>query len=163
MAYQFGQKGFLSLDCDVVDYRETSLKDSNGLPYGDINSYMNVDFRAAVNLRVGGEYRLTDNVSLRAGAAWYESPVKKTLETSNTFIPTAGTIPQYSVEKDTYYLSGGIGYHVGGFFLDAALQRQMRKENFYNFFDGTDNASYPKYAELSTNKNKLIVTTGFKF
>ena len=163
IAYQLGQKGFISMDWDVVDYRETTLKDADGIPYRDTNDFMNEDFRVASNIRLGGEYRLTDNVSLRAGTAWYQSPVKKAVETSNTPIITAGTTPQYSIEKDTYYLSCGLGYRTGGFFLDAALQRQIRNENFYNYYDSNLNADYSKYAELTTNKTNLIVSMGFKF
>jgi len=160
-AYQFGQKGFLSLDWDVVDYREITLKDADGLPYGDTNGWIDEDFRAASNVRLGGEYRLTDNVSLRGGAAWYQSPVKSSVETGNIPIATAGTTPQYSIEKDTYYLSCGIGYRTGAFFLDAALQQQMRNEHFYNYFDESSNLS--KYSKLTTNRNSLIVSMGVKF
>lgn len=162
-AYQFGQKGFLSLDWDIVDYREIQLKDADGYPYDDANSYMYQDFRVSSNLRLGGEYRLTDNVSLRGGAAWYQSPVQSNLAKDNVEIATVGTTPQYGIEKDTYYLSCGAGYHSGGFFLDAALQRQMRKENFFNFYDSSTTNSEPKYAELSSNKTNLVFTLGFKF
>ena len=162
-AYQFGQKGFLSLDWDMVDYREITLKDADGLPYGDTNGWIDQDFRVASNVRLGGEYRLTDNVSLRGGAAWYQSPVKSSVETGNVPIVTAGTTPQYSIEKDTYYLSCGIGYRSGAFFLDAALQQQMRNEHFYNYYDGTANADYSKYSILSTNRSNLIVSLGLKF
>jgi len=169
VAYQFGDKGFLSLDWDVVDYREIVLKDIDGVPFGDTNENMQNDFRAASNIRVGGEYRLTDNVSLRAGAAWYQSPVKSIVEDNNLYVTTAGTIPQYGVEKDTYYVSCGLGYRTGAFFLDAALQRQMHNEHFYNFYDGTTPADYEnyvpysKYSMLKTNKTNLIVSMGFKF
>jgi len=162
-AYQFGDKGFLSLDWDVVDYREAKLKDADGVPFDDTNSMIDSDFNAVSNIRLGGEYRVTENVSLRAGTAWYQSPVNNSLETDNTYIVTAGTTPQYSIEKDTYYLSGGIGYRTGAFFMDAALQRQMRNEHFYHFFDGTEDANYTKYAELKTNRTNLVVSMGFKF
>ncbi|MDD4972266.1 MAG: outer membrane protein transport protein [Paludibacter sp.] len=163
VAYQFGKKGFISLDWDVVDYKAMVLKNANGRPDAEINGYINEDFRAASNVRLGGEYRLTDNVSLRAGAAWYQSPVKSTLEENNTYVVTAGTTPQYGVEKDTYYLSGGVGYRSGAFFLDAALQHQMHLEHFYNFYDETLNANDSKYAELNTNKTNLLVSFGLKF
>jgi len=164
MAYQIGNKGFLSLDWDVIDYRETALKSADGVPYGDTNSYMDEDFRVVSNLRLGAEYRLTDNVSLRGGTAWYQSPVKTSLEKNNTYVYTAGTTPQYGVVKDTYYLSCGLGYRTGGFFLDAALQNQFHNENFYNFYDGSSaSTTYNKYSELKTNRTSIIVSTGFKF
>jgi len=163
MAYQFGKTGFISMDWDVVDYRETTLKDADGVPFGDLNGYMNDDFRAASNLRLGGELRVSDNFSLRAGTAWYQSPVKASLENNNTYVGTAGTTPQYSIEKDTYYASCGFGYHSGAFFLDAALQEQMRSEHFYNFYDEATNVSYKKYADLSSNKTNVVVTVGLKF
>jgi len=162
-AYQFGEKGFLSIDWDVVDYRQAKLKDADGVPFDDTNAMIKSDFNAVSNIRLGGEYRVTENVSLRAGTAWYQSPVNSALETDNSYIVTAGTTPQYSIEKDTYYLSCGIGYRTGAYFMDAALQRQMRNEHFYNFYDETADANYSKYAELKTNRTNMVVSMGFKF
>jgi hypothetical protein len=163
VAYQFGKKGFLSLDWDIVDYKEMKLNSSDGIPFDDTNSMIGGDFKAVSNLRLGGEYRLSESVSLRGGAAWYQSPVNSSLEKLNYEVLTPSTTPQYGIVKDTYYLSCGIGYRTGGFFLDAALQNQYHNENFYNYYDPTENANYKKYSKLTTSRTNLIVSLGFKF
>lgn len=159
-------KGFISLDWDIVDYTEMKLKDAGGIPFN--SEYISEDFRVASNVRIGGEYRLNENVSLRAGGAWYQSPVSTSLEKLNAegaynYVSTAGTTPQYSIEKDTYYVSCGIGYHSGNFFFDAACQNQMRREHFYNYFDGTVDADYKKYSKLSCDRTQLVFTAGLKY
>jgi len=162
MAYFFGKKGLVSLDCDVVDYREMTLKDEDGIPYDDTNSDIYNHMRLTKNLRLGGEYRLTDNVSLRAGAAWYESAYKKNSTESNPTIYTAGTTPYYSFDTGTRYLSAGIGYRTGSFFLDAALLHQSIGENFFDFLD-TSTISSDKYASLTSNRLNAVVSMGFRF
>jgi hypothetical protein len=162
-AYQFGQKGFISMDWEIVDYREIELKDADGYPYEDTNSNMYQYFRAASHLRLGGEYRLNDNISLRGGAAWYQSPMSSSFNENTTAFTTAGTTPHYEIYKDTYYLSCGAGYRSGCFFMDAALQRQMCSADFYNFYDNTITTDQPKYSKLDSNKTNLIFTFGYKF
>jgi long-subunit fatty acid transport protein len=162
-AYQIGEKALVSFDCELVDYDNIMLKYTDGSPMSDVNGYINEDFRTVANLRLGTEYRLSDNFSIRAGGAMYESPVKSSVEESNLEIVTAGTTPQYEIYKNTYYASGGVGYHDGGFFLDAALQYQMNRSHFFNFYDSNTLDTAPKYAQLNTNKTNLVLTTGFKF
>lgn len=163
LAYQLGEKGFLSVDWDVIDYRDNKMKSEDGVPFSDLNQIMNEDFKATSNIRIGGEFRVSENISLRAGGAWYQSPVNNALEAENLKVATAGTTPQYSIEKDTYYTSCGIGYRTGAFFLDAAFQRQMRNEHVYNFYDENDPTSYDKFAVLKTNRDNLVVSMGFRF
>lgn len=165
-AIMFGKKGILSIDCEVVDYRGISLKSTSGFPYDDANSDIDDHMQNTLNLRGGGEYRVTDNISLRAGIAFYGSAYKNNMTADNTYIETVGTTPYYAFDLGTTYLTGGIGYRTGSFFLDAALVNQSSIENFYNFYDSdvtnatrTDNA----YATVNNNKINAVVSTGFRF
>ncbi|MDP4277805.1 MAG: hypothetical protein Q8914_09260 [Bacteroidota bacterium] len=162
MAYFFGKKGLVSLDCDVIDYREMTLKNEDGIPYDDTNTDISNHMRLTTNIRLGGEYRLTENVSLRAGTAWYQSAYKENSTKNNTTIYTAGTTPYYSFDTGTRYLSAGIGYRTGSFFLDAAVLQQSIGENFFDFLD-LSTISSDKYASLTSNRLNAIVSMGFRF
>ncbi|HET9570150.1 MAG TPA: hypothetical protein VFP20_01915 [Bacteroidales bacterium] len=159
-AYQFENKGLFSVDFECVDSRSTDLKSGDGFEMEDINYYMENDFKLSYNVRVGGEMRLTDNVSARLGAAYYMSPLVSQVETYD--IATAYTSPEYSVVKSTWYGSMGLGYRSGAFFADAALQERVSNEHFYNFCD-MSNINVPKFADLSRRKMNLVLTAGFKF
>jgi long-subunit fatty acid transport protein len=168
LAYFFGKKGIISMDWDIIDYRETQLKNESGFPWDDKNDDIYNHMRVAKNVRIGGEYRLTDNVSLRAGTAWYQSAYRKDMTASNPMIWTAGTTPHYSFDTGSRYFSGGIGYRTGSFFLDAALMSQTNSENFFNFFDSVDqiggvDRTDDKYASVNTRKITFLFSTGFRF
>ena len=159
-AYQFENKGLLSVDFDYVDNRSTTLKNASGFEMTDINDYMNFDFQKSYNLRIGGEMRMTDNFSLRLGGAYYMSPLISNLETFD--IATAYTRPEYTMVKSTMYASAGAGYRSGAFFLDAALQDRISNEHFYNFCDMSATTDV-KYAVLTRDKINVVMTAGFKF
>lgn len=159
-AYQFENKGMISFDADFIDHRNTTLKNANGYEMSDINGWMNYDFKRSYNFRLGGEMRVTDNFSARAGAAYYMSPLISNL--GNFDIATAYTRPEFSMVNSTMYASLGAGYRSGAFFLDAALQERLTDEHFYNFCDMSD-ISQVKYATVSNDKVNLVVTAGYKF
>lgn len=161
-AYQFGDKALISMDWDIIDYREIKLKNENGVPYDDTNSYIREDMRTTTNFRLGGEYRLNENISLRAGTAWYQSACKDNLTKDNAQIVTAGTTPEYAFDKGVRYTTLGVGYRTGAFFLDVALMNQKSSENFFNFYDSSNN-DQDKYASLSTKKTNLLFSVGFRF
>lgn len=161
-AYQIGKKAIISMDFDIIDYRETKLKNYDGVPWDDTNSDMQKHFRSTTNFRLGGEYRLNENVSLRAGTAWYSSANRTSNSSNNIEVVTAGTAPNYSFDKGSRYTSFGIGYRTGSFFLDVATINQRVAENFFNFFD-SGTSSDTKYADLKTSKSNINVSLGFRF
>jgi long-subunit fatty acid transport protein len=162
VAYQFGKKALISMDWDIVDYREAKLKSENGVPYDNINSYTYDDMHTATNFRLGGEYRLSDNISLRAGTAWYQASGKKNLTEDNVEIYAVGTTPQYALDRGTRYLSCGLGYRTGAFFIDAAVIRQNASENFFDFYDSSNHGE-DKYATLDTKRTNISLSVGFRF
>jgi hypothetical protein len=161
-AYQIGKKAIVSMDIDVIDYRETKIKNENGVPLDNRNSDIQNHFRSTTNFRLGGEYRLNDNVSLRAGTAWYSSANDYNNTSRNVKVNTVGTTPNYSFDKGARYTSLGIGYRTGSFFLDVATINQTVAENFFNFFDAGSSTD-AKYAELKTSKSNINVSLGFRF
>jgi long-subunit fatty acid transport protein len=159
-AYMFQNKGLVSVDFDYVDNRNTTMKNSSGFEISDINNYMDYDFQKSYNLRIGGEMRVNDNISIRLGGAYYMSPLISNLDTYD--IATAYTRPDYTMVNSTIYASMGIGYRSGAFFLDAALQDRLSNEHFYNFCDMMPSNDV-KYATMNREKMNMVVTAGFKF
>lgn len=162
-AYQFGNRGLLSLDVDYVDNRNTKMLNSMGYEMTDINYYIENDFQESYNIRLGGEMRLNDNFSARLGAAYYMSPMISNLEIYD--IATAYTMPDYSIVKSTMYASLGAGYREGAFFMDVALQDRISNEHFFNFCEIiVDNQTFaPTYSNLTRDRLSLVMTAGFKF
>lgn len=159
-AYQFGNKGLLSMDIDWIDSRSMNMKSGDGFEMDNINYYLENDFKTSCNIRIGGEMRLTDNFSARMGAAYYMSPLVANLETMD--IATAYTRPEYSMVKSTMYASMGVGYRSGAFFTDVAVQERLSNENFFNYCDLSKD-SQSNYATLTRDKVNLVITAGFKF
>ena len=82
-AAQLGQVGLFSVDYEIVDYRKIRMRNSSGYPFTDVNSDINSYFRLGYNLRLGSEIRLNKQFSLRAGYAFYQSPVANHIERNN--------------------------------------------------------------------------------
>lgn len=162
-AYMFGQRAILSFDCDVVDYREMTLKYENGMPYDDTNESIDDHFKTAYNMRLGAEYRLNDNISARAGIASYDQAYLKNRARANTFVGTAGTTPYYAFDKVATFITGGLGYRSGTFTLDAAVTNRKTGEQFFPYFDAAPASAEKKYADVKKNRLNLAVTAGFRF
>lgn len=161
-AYQFGKQGLLSVDVDVVDYAGINLQDANGAEYGYINDAMTAHFKEALNIRVGGEWRMTDNFSARLGGAISMSPIVSTI--GEDYIDTPFTRPDYTMPMNALYASMGLGYRSGAFFADVALQEKISNERFYNYYDDISIAAGdPTFANLTSNRTNFVFTAGIKF
>ena len=74
LAYQFGKIGILSMDLERVDY--STMRFNNTSEFKDVNDSIQKQYKAALNLRFGGEIKL-GAIALRAGYAIYGSPFVK--------------------------------------------------------------------------------------
>jgi long-subunit fatty acid transport protein len=166
LAYLFGQKGLISFDCEVVDYREMGLRDINGFPYDDTNASINNHMQTVYNMKLGGEYRITDNLSLRAGTAWFGAAYRDNMTADNTYVRAVGTTPHYAFDKGSRYYTGGLGYRNGAFFMDAAIANQQLTEDVFPFYDEPvygENRTDNRYATIKTNRLNVVFSAGFKF
>ena len=110
-AYIFGKKGLLSLDVSAKDYSSTRLKPKRDPIFNSINTDMKNGLKTAIEVRLGGEYRIKQ-ISLRGGYHFDESPYKKDV--------TLGDLTGYSA---------GIGYSFGESRVDLAYSYEYRKMN----------------------------------
>ena len=57
--------------------------------------------------KIGGEFRITPQISARLGYAYQTSPVKSEYR-SGREIPTAGTLTMFTLDRETNYFTVGI-------------------------------------------------------
>lgn len=145
-AYVIGKKGLISVDYEVLDYSTSKIRNgSDGYNYASENTTIGQAYRSVGNLHLGGEYRLNNSFSLRAGYENYPNALKSSY--SN------GMTNKYST------ISAGFGFSEGGFFLDAAYKHAMG-DNYYKFYPDPNATEMVKY---SNSQNNVILTLGYKF
>ncbi len=159
MAGVIGTKAIISADYELTNYGNMKLYDRDGRDFStDPNSYVKKFFRTASTVRVGAEYRFTDQFSGRVGYAWMQSPVKKEVKVSDDYIITDGrAITQYALDGDAHYITYGLGYKITPqFYTDIAFVMKSQKDDFYAF-DFSDKTTF------KTNNFQGLLTVGYKF
>lgn len=143
MAYLFGKKGLLSLDVSRKDYSTTRFKPKNEYPFAGptgLNQYFNNNLDNAVEVRVGGEYKIKQ-VSLRGGYHFDQSPYK----VDQTF----GDLTGYSA---------GVGYSFGENKIDLAYSYEYRNMN-----QALVSSGMPDPARISRYNNNIVISYSVNF
>ena len=111
-SYQFGYKAIVSADYEYTAYSKMKLSDDNG--YEQTYAYDNDDIRNYLKnthtVRIGAEYRITPQLSARAGYSFTSSPVSDKWLENRAYVPTSGTLPSYSLGRTKNNYSVGLGY-----------------------------------------------------
>ncbi|MDE6269432.1 MAG: outer membrane protein transport protein, partial [Muribaculaceae bacterium] len=162
-----GRQAIVSLDYERIAYPDMSIKHQSGY-YGnsfveatEFNQDIKDYFQAANALRLGVEYRVTPQFSVRAGYAWESSAVKSEAADGNMQIYTVGCDPSYTFNKTVNQLSLGCGYRYQSWYIDAAyVYRKCDGE--YHAFTNWDGYRAPSgHSDISNSS--LVLSTGFKF
>ncbi len=165
-----GTKFIISADYEYAAYPDMTVKRANYDDYGYLidftdNQYVNSDIKeytqAQNTIRIGAEYRITPQFSVRAGYNTTLSNIKKDLREGYSEIITAGTDPSFSLDNTTSNISVGLGYRFGAWYVDAAYIHTMRESSLraYTDFDGI----YAPDFNVKDNNNSLVFSVGFKF
>ena len=169
-----GGRAIISADYEYRASNDIKVQDFNGNDYADINSDVKTYYKAQNIMRLGLEYRLTPQFSLRAGYVYETSPV--TTEAMDgysitpngpaaTYIYTSGphdteTLPSYTFDKTTQYITCGLGYRYKNFYADAAYVHRSRKSKFSAFTDYNENATgdliIAPTGTVSDNNNSIV-------
>lgn len=138
-------------------------------PYYYINGDAKDYYKTSVTFRIGAEYRIIPQLSIRAGYAYTNSPVKEAAKNGQMTIYTADPSPSYEFDNDINYLSCGLGYRYQAFYIDLAYMYRSRSSEWhaYSPFIGDDNYANSKsggpVGKIKTNDNQLVMSLGFKF
>lgn len=165
-----GTKGIISFDYERVAYNDMKVEyyDYDYNTYyedqvvkTDINNY----YKAMDIYRVGAEYRVTPQLSLRLGYAYYSSPVNENAYNGKIYVNTAGTTPAYTFDKSTQYITGGLGYRYKSFYTDLAYVHKSRESEYRAFSPEVLTGKIvdsPK-ATLKDKNNQVVWSIGYRF
>ena len=103
VAYLFGKQGFLSFDYAYTDYQNIRFRPSGDAFFNAQNTLIRNQLQGASSFRVGGEYRIDNEWSLRGGYRYEESPYINGV-----------------TQGDLNGFSAGLGYNWGHIKLDLA-------------------------------------------
>lgn len=167
VATVIGSKAIISADYEYRPYQSMTTKFGNGDDVSDVNGDVKNYYKAANILRIGAEYRVSNNFSVRAGYAYESSPTGSEVMNGNLNVYTSnpydtGTMPSYTLDNSTQYITCGIGYRYKAFYIDAAYVHKTRKSQF-SPFTPNEYTGTPLTAEVKDNDNNLVFSVGFKF
>ena len=160
-AFILRNQGLISFEYVFKDYttNKFSPKAGDNYDYTSENDGMKDMLDKSHTLKVGAEYKLTDNFSLRAGYA-YTTNATKSGANQLVLYNTTRNDAEYFNHNNTKYLTAGFGYREAGWFLDFAYVRKTIDETFYPY---NSKITSVNGASVITNNNNLVATLGFKF
>lgn len=157
-----GGRGIISMDYEYAAYDKMDVSDRYDIyDYSLINEDISTYYKPQHTVRIGGEFRVTPDFSLRAGYNYQKSGVEKDAQDGNIEVYTTGTNPAYSMDKKTEYITFGLGYKYQAFYADLAYVYKHRSSYYYThrMFNG-----YKPYKHiLDTEENNIVISLGFKF
>lgn len=176
-----GGRAIISADYEYRASNDIKVQDYDGNDYRDVNGDIKNYYKATNIMRLGLEYRVTPQFSVRAGYSYESSPVTTTAMTGYTtngqaidanYVYTSGpddteTQPSYSFDKSTQYITCGLGYRYKNVYADLAYVHRHRSSKFnafsnYNEF-GTDHYVPAPTGKVSDDNNSLVLTVGVRF
>ena len=160
-----GQNAILSMDYEYVANQTMRVGDYSGHDYYDVTDNVKNYFKPSHIIRLGGEYRVNPNWSLRAGYSIKTTQVEKGVDEYDYNIATVGTNPAYQYDNTVQHITCGVGYHYKSFYTDLAYVHQIR-ESVYNAFSPiNDELGYEPNvsADVKDNNNRISLTLGMRF
>lgn len=162
-----GGQAILSLDYEYRPYQNMTTKDNRGNDYTYINGDVKEYYQSTSIFRIGAEYRLDRNWSLRAGYSHESSPVTERAANNRTEIYTTGadeteTNLSYAFDKSNQYLTCGLGYRYKMFSVDLAYVFNHRESTFHAYTPN-DFTALPPQAKITDNNSHLVMTVGVRF
>lgn len=149
LAYQFGKKGMISFDYEYVDYSKIKMRNGrDGYNFSYENTDIKTIYQPVTNLRVGGEFKPDEAISLRAGYELFGNPYKTSI---------AG-IAQPNQNWSYNTINAGVGYRIDNVSFDISYTLGTRTD--YNYIYQVSSANDPvKYKRLN---NEIVFTLAIK-
>lgn len=165
-----GGSAIISVDYEYQATKDMRVSSPNGDEYTAVTDDIKYYYKPTNTVRVGLEYRLSRNFSLRAGFANTSTGVNKAVMDGDEYVYFSGTNPAYTFNRSTRYITCGLGYRTGGFYADLAYVNKYTKSTFspYSSFeesysDGTTDWCYSPWSDFSTSNNNIVLSLGYKF
>ncbi len=160
-----GTNAILSMDYEYVANETMRIGDDRSNDYPDVTDNVKAYFKPSHIIRVGGEYRLTPNWSVRAGYSYKTTQVEKGVDDYDYNIATVGTNPAYQYDNAVHNITGGFGYRYQKFYADLAYVHKMRKSVYNAFSPINDDYGYEPNvsADVTDHNNRISLTLGMRF
>lgn len=169
-----GGRFILSADYVYEAYPDMEFSDGFG-KFDDVKADIKQYYRPSNELRLGAEFRVTPNFSVRAGYDYKSSGARQEARDGFDYVYTAGTQTAYEFDNDSQNITCGVGYHSGGFYVDAAYVHSNQKSEWSAFssfpradngnaaYDLVSNPDVAPRGTITSNNNHLVLTVGMKF
>jgi len=154
-AFIIAKKGLISIDYELVDFGSSKLRrGGDNYNFAVENQEISEAYKLAGNIRIGGEYNISKEVSLRGG---YE--LQQSAYNTNAFGAS-----QPNSDANLIVYSAGLGYRAGLFFADFAYRYSVL-DNYDLPYPTPQSTVYtaPQMAALNTVRNSFLFTIGYKF
>lgn len=165
LAGVIGKQAIVSVDYEYEGNTTMRVGDDRRHDFIDVTDRVKQYFKPSHTVRVGAEYRLTPNWSLRAGYSLKSSQAKAEIEENRLGVVTVSTDPAYQYDKKEQYITCGVGYKYKSVYVDMAYVHKNRT-SVYNAFSPVSSVT-PIEPNLSTevkdNNNRVSLTLGFRF
>lgn len=144
--YVIGMSAIVSADFEYANYNMAKLKSTKDITYEPYN-YETENKEAkerlthALNVRLGAEYNINQQIFVRAGFSFYGNAYKKS--------------ENVDVKPDLSF-SGGLGYKFERFSIDLAYVNRLTNRTYYPFYSSNS-------ANVRASSNQVIVTGSFRF
>jgi hypothetical protein len=161
-----GKKGLISAEYVYNNYMGGKLMDNNFNTQSFINenNRMKTNINDAATVKIGGEYKLNDNFSLRAGYAYITNATSPSNAYKQMFDKTVRTDPEYFLNNSTNYITAGFGYREANWYIDFAYVNKNLNETFYPYDSSYLAVGYKaSQANVFTTDNNFVFTVGLKF
>ena len=137
-----------------------------------MNAHTKKSLKGVSTLKIGGEFKATPELSLRAGynyvSSMYKDNAFRDLTISSDGVYYSSTT-DFTNWKDTHRITCGVGYAVNNFSIDLAYMYSTQKGDFYPFQsmevnDGNGKvANYAGPTKVENNRHQLTCTLGYRF
>ncbi|HMU47050.1 MAG TPA: hypothetical protein PKC72_11825 [Chitinophagaceae bacterium] len=142
------QKGFITADIEYVNYKwmkfgpNGDVTEETKAPFKPFNQAIDAVYKAAFNVRVGGELKFKILMA-RLGFAWYGSPYKDS-----------------ELKSPKINISGGLGYRNKGMFIDLTYVYGINKDVNFPYRVNAPRAN--TFAKIKDTGGNVILTLGVK-
>lgn len=116
--------------------------------------------------RLGAEFRISSNFSIRAGYSYISSPITEKARHGEEIIYTSDTRPSFKFNNSTNFITAGLGYKGKHFYADLAY---VYKHQFSEFFAyPTDPANIKEidttpHSRIGFSNSRILLTMGVRF
>ncbi|MBQ8673719.1 MAG: outer membrane protein transport protein [Bacteroides sp.] len=162
LGYTVGRELALGVEYEYKDYSGVKFRDEEG--YSDTFAYENSTtemLKGVSTFRIGAEYKLAPEFSLRAGYNYRSAAFKE---------DAFKDLPINSIQTDTDFANAeslsnytlGIGYRTSSFYVDLAYKYTTQEAKFYPF-DMFDGERLVQATQVKNARSQMMVTLGLKF